>query len=140
MANSYKNMRDAVKDRIIANWTATPIHWANTRYNPAAGGVQTPWIRPRVVDQGAEQVGIGPTGFNRLIGDVHCSIFVPAGTGDDEAKQYADSFRDLFKRGYILSTASRPMIFGTPEVADAIEDEDWYQVPVVCPFTFDEVP
>ena len=137
VTTTYKDIRDAVKNRIVAGWTTTAIHWTATKLNPT---IASPWIQPRLLFGSARAVSLGPLGHNRIAGDLHCNIFLPVGSGDDEAMTYADSFRALFPRGLLLPTANKSVTFETPEVIQALEDEDWFQVPVICPFYSDEQP
>jgi len=136
MSTPYKDIRDAINARIAANWTATPIHWTNTRRNPTT----VAWIQPRVIFHNAAQVELGPSGRNRIVGDVHCNVFAPIGEGDDEIMTRVDTFLALFPRGYLLPTASKTITFEVPESREALEEEDWYQVPAYCPFYVDMLP
>lgn len=136
MATTYKNIYDAVMARILAGWSATEIHWPVTRYTPKPA---TAFIQPRLIFASAEQVTMGASSLNRIDGDLHINVFAPAGAGEDEALTYCDSLRALFPRGLLLTAGTRTMRFDVPEVRQPVEDEDWHQVPVFCPFYMDEV-
>lgn len=136
MATSYKDIFDAIIARIKANWTTTAIHYPATHFKP---NPTARWIQPRIHWDEAAQVSLGQNGHNRITGDLQIQIFAPVGNGADEAHTYADTLRGLFPRGLALLAGSRTITFEVPEVQQAIEDEDWYQLPVVCPFYFDEV-
>lgn len=135
MTTTYKNIRDAIKTR-LQTWTATPVHWAGTKFNPAPG---VAYIQPRMIFAGAEQVTMGTAGMNRVSGDLHTNIFTPVGAGDDESMVHADALRALFPRGLKLAAGARNITFDVPEVRESLEEQDWYQLPVICPFYLDEV-
>lgn len=134
----YKDIRDAIKDRIVANWVSPlpSLHWTNTVRNPS----KSPWVQPRIIFDSAEAISLGPSGHNRIRGDIDTNIFAPIGTGDDEVMTWVDTWRGIFARGLLLPTATRAITFEVPEANDAIEDEEWLQVPVICPFYADEIP
>lgn len=134
MATTFKDMRDAVKTR-LQSWNATPVHWTATEYKPQPG---TAYIQPRLQFATAEQASMGSAGLNRVRGDLHTNVFAPVSRGDDEAMVHVDALRALFPRGLKLAAGQRWMTFEVPEVREALEEEQWYQVPVVCPFYLDE--
>jgi Bacteriophage related domain of unknown function len=134
---TYKDIRTAVIGRIAANWNATPVQYAATQYTPPAGAA---YIQPRLIFATAEQASMGPGGHNRIRGDLHTNVFIPSGHGDDEAMEYCDNLRALFPRGLMLSAGARVVRFETPEVQPPLEETEWHQVPVICPFWLDEVP
>jgi hypothetical protein len=137
LSTSYADIRTAIIGRIVAGWTSTPVQYAATHSTPPVGAA---YIQPRVLFTDAAAVSMGPAGHNRIRGDVHTNVFIPVGNGDDEAMTYCDALRNLFPRGLILPAGGRTLRFETPEVAPPLEETDWHQVPVICPFWFDETP
>lgn len=137
MATTYKDIYDAVMARILSGWGATTlIHWPATRFAPTPN---VAFIQPRLIFASAEQVTMGASSLNRITGDLHVNVFAPAGKGEDEAMTHADSLRALFPRGLLLTAGARTMRFDVPEVRQPLEEQDWHQVPVFCPFYLDEV-
>lgn len=137
-ATTHTDARAAIIARIVANWdaAAVPVHWPATRFTPP---LEKHWIRPRVVFTNAEQATLGVTGLNRISGDLNVAIFAPIGAGNAAALGYAEDIRALFPRGLVLSTTGRKAFFEVPEVLPEIEEEEWLQIPVRCPFSINEV-
>jgi hypothetical protein len=127
----HKDIRDAIKNRIVANWTQTPIQWANTTFKPPLDAL---WIQPRLIFHGGVAAALGPSAPNFRIGDLHCNIISPIGKGDDEIGVLVDAWCELFRRGYLLATATKTITFEVPDAREPIETEDDYEIPVICPF------
>ena len=135
MSNVYKHIFDAVFTRLTNNWSATDIDYPATRFSP---NPNLAWIQPRLTFFNAEPVAMGGgASYNRIEGDLHINVFVPVGFGMNEAVDYADTLRTLFPGGYLLATAGRTVRFEVPFATPEIEQPEWYQIPVVCPFTVD---
>jgi Bacteriophage related domain of unknown function len=138
MTTTYQDIFSAIMGRIEDNWNAVaaPVHWPATRFKPLENGA--PWIQPRLVFNTAEQITLGLNGHNRIEGDLDVRIFAAIGAGEEPLLIKADALRDLFPRGTVLSAGSRRIHFRTPSVRPAIEEEDFIQIPVFCPFWIDE--
>ncbi len=132
MSTTYRDIRDAIIKRIKDNWTYTTVHWPGTKFKPGSD-----YIQPRIVWGPATQAALGQDAPTRISGLLHANVFTPIGKADDEAMDYVDKFRDLFPRNLRLAAGTKSLIFETPHAAPALEDEDWYQMPVLAPFYID---
>lgn len=136
---SYETEAAAVRTRLNANWSATPIAWPNMAFTPPAGAA---WIRPTILPADARQVTMGTPGTRtyRHAGLLIIQVFIPKGTGDDEALELADSLCTLFR-----GVAEGGVRYGSergeaPRVAVVGDDgKGWYQVNVHVPFMRDEL-
>lgn len=132
MNTTCKDAVTAIIARLTTGWgTTTQIAFQGTKFTP---NPKLAWIQPVVDFQLAEPASMGLAGLNRVVGDLHVNVFTPVGNGVDEAMGYVDQLRGLFPRGFLLPTATRTVTFEAPFPAPAIEQEDWHQIPVVCPF------
>lgn len=131
MSTTHRDIEAAIMGRINSNWTVTNIHWPGTEFDPK----KTEYIQPRVLWASNNEASHG---FNRLNGVLHINVFVPIGTGSDQANQRVDSIRDLFPRGLKLGTGVNKIRFDVPMAVSPIEDEIWFQVPVECGFRYFE--
>lgn len=91
----------AVRARLEANWTATPIvpdAWLRNDDTAPEGAVY--WLAPDFdVPAEEEQITIGAPGDNvfRETGIFQLHVFAVAGTGDSTLRQHADALRALFR-------------------------------------------
>jgi len=123
---SYETEREDIETRLNTNWTTTDIAWDNVPYIPTPG---TAWIRCTILPGGAEGLSFGSDTDIEYSGIIDLGIFVPKDTGNNTARQYADTLAAIFN----LED------FGTVECWEASVqnlgiEKSWYRLSVTIPF------
>lgn len=124
----------AVRSRWQAQWSHTSTAHENQAYTPVAGSA---WVRLTVRPAGAQQASLGTPSLDRHSGIVFLQIFTPLDQGQDRSQWLADRAAAVFRK---VDVAASPgsMVFGVPYQAVAETGGDnWHQINVVCPYTFD---
>ena len=133
---AFYDAASAIRSRMQANWSATPIVWENAPSEPAAG---TPFVFFEVLGGDAFQASIGAPSSRlyRHTGVIQAHVFTPVNKGSKDSLQYADSIAAIFRGqtfGGVLCFAPR---IGSGAPAD--DDGNWWRVTVTIPFQFDKV-
>jgi len=117
-----------IENRLRDNWTDTLIDWDNVEFTPVRGvsfvRLQTEWT-----DTNSVSVG----GRDRGEGYVNLSIFVPANTGTEVVSKMADDISIIYNKwstGDLKFHVARTVRIG--------QQEQWYRLDVLVPFTYDE--
>lgn len=133
---SYEAAHSAIRQRFETIWAArTPAQMPNVKFDDPD---TDPWVRLVIAQAAAEWAGFGDPGNNveRNYGQVTVQIFVPSGTGEGLALEYADVVKGMFRDWRDASSGLR---FLVPPYARQIgNDTKWYQINVVAPFQFDD--
>ena len=117
-----------INDRLVSNWTETPIDFDNVDYNPSSG---VPFVRLQIEWTSNDVISIG--GRERGEGYIDLSLFIPANTGTQHVAGMADRLKLIFDKwdtGALKFKVGRKIRVG--------QKEEWYQEKVLVPFTFDE--
>jgi hypothetical protein len=114
-------------ERFLVRWAArTPVAWPNdTAFEAPADGA---WVRYSV------QFGASDAATFREeehSGIVYLQIFTPAGTGDRDAREYAERAAAIFRR-----YEQDGLRFGVPSMRYIGQDAQWLQYNVTAPFVF----
>lgn len=132
---TYEAQHNAIRSRFNAQWGSTTlVAWPSVNFRPPSDAA---WVRFSVEDVDAAQASFGdPTNnIHRYIGNVVIQVFTLKGTGDNQARQLADTASAIF-RGW--SDAASGVFFRlAPFVRDVPNEEKWFQLNVVCPFQRD---
>lgn len=143
----YAGAEAAIRARLVANWTTTPITYQNEQPSPPwppvdANGVLLPWVNLEIECTGAPIIGGGVPGNHvyRYEGTIMAHAFVPVGTGDALAKQYALSIGEIFRRktfydatpGYCVRTEDPAPLGGTSKS----DDGNWFGVTMAVDFVY----
>lgn len=127
---------NAIRARFETQWGATtPVQYPNVKFESPD---ESPWVRVAIIDADANWASMGVPGSNieRHRGQVTVQIFVPSGTGEGAATEYADQVKAIFRSWRDAPSGLR---FLVPPYARTIGvDGKWYQVNVVAPFEFDD--
>lgn len=139
VTSGYHAEANALRDRLIATWTTTPIDFGafgGRKYDPATAP-STPWVRCGITGFRAFQHALrtdAGAGW-RHPGDFWVQVFVPDAADDcaQKAEQYADTIAGLF----------RAQTFGGVSCEDASvvrvgSANGWFQVNVLVRFRRDE--
>lgn len=143
----YAGAVAAIKDRLRANWTTTDIGFENGQppRTMDADSQLVPWVFCAVVADGAGIEGFGLPGDHvvRERGAIEIEVMVPAGTGDDIARQYAVAIGEIFRaRRFYDAEPPAYLRTWTPTVRDGRPGRsenpsgNWWCLPVSIPFEF----
>lgn len=141
MTTPVASVTAAVRQRLNANWTTTPIAWENVPFDPKTpGGIfpaDGPWIYCEIVFAGSAQASLGSPGSNRFrhVGLIFIHIFVPVNGGTKKAYEYADQLADIFRAQEFSGVLCRSPVIGRGEKSD--DDGNWFRVTLSCEFQFD---
>lgn len=137
----------AVRHRLEAEWTDTPVCYPNggafrpgdpdnrDSYEPK-DAPNDAWIYVEVMGSGSSSTVIGSVGKRAARDDglIFAHVFVPAGTGDDEARRLARALGEIFRM-----TRFGGLVTGAPDPLGAAEQGDddglWWRRSVSIPFT-----
>lgn len=142
MAASYAGAEEAIRTAAEA-WTTTPIALPNTRFDKPvdANGNPTPFIALEIVSFGNTLEGQGKPGSLtwRKEGAILGHVFVPVNTGDATAKQYADTFGEIFRAKKLYDNAGAGCYVRTfaPDVdGGGPADGNYWRVTVTINFEY----
>ena len=141
---NYAGARAAIRQFFEAAWAGrTPVAYPNVQASGlTVDGEPVPWVRLEIINDGAELVGVGAPGNRvyRYDGAIEVSVFVPAGTGDEQAATLATAAGEIFRArefyndvpGYSIRSKVPGMID-----TDIVRDNGkWYGVAVTIPFEY----
>lgn len=134
----------AIRERLEAAWTDCVLTYQNgrvfrpddpgnqDRYDPAA---EDTWAHVEILGAGSECTVIGSVGKRaaRDDGVIFGHVFVPVGTGDDEARRLARSMGEIFR-----VTRFGGVETGAPDLGGGEKGDDdglFWRVSVSIPFT-----
>lgn len=124
----------AIRDRIAAGWTVTPVEWENEAFTPPAG---MPWISVSVVEVDGDVAGIRRPGDHRLRihGMIRVEVLTPVGTGTSGADSLIADFVALFRlQTFNEIRAHMP----DPAVSPGASDDGlWWITETRIPFYYD---
>lgn len=135
----YAGALAAIRSRLEANWTATPITFQNENQDPPSGDA---WINLEVVGTGSGIMTTGKAGDRAWAYDglIHAHVFVPFGWGAAPAFEHAVALGEIFRAakfydetaGHCVRTLS-PMVDGGGSGDD---DGNWFRVTMSIEFTY----
>lgn len=124
----FKEANDAIEAHLSNNWGDTPIDFDNVNYRPVRG---TAFVRLQI--EWANSVAISIGGLSRGSGYIDLSIFVPVNTGVAIVNGLADDLAALYNK---WQTGGLRFLVGRTQRVG--QQEEWYQLKVLVPFTYDE--
>lgn len=89
--SGFSDERKFIENRFNAEWTATPVAYANVPFNPPAN---SEWVRLTILN--------GDSGYRameclkRYTGVISVQIFAPINTGSKISLEYADIIASIF--------------------------------------------
>lgn len=129
---SMTDAKAAIRAKLEAEWQATPIAWPNEGFDRPT---QEPWVYVEILGGGSESTVFGSDGKRvaRDDGIIFAHVFVPVGTGEAVATEYAVQLGEIFrvKRFNGIST-------GAPSVGVGEQGDDdglYWRVSVSIPFS-----
>lgn len=140
----YAGAVAAIRQRMIDNWTTTPIAFQNESPPELtdANGNDAPWVYFEVIGSVSGLRGFGTPGSNIWLyrGSIFAHVFVPINTGIETAHGHAVAIGEIFRAkgfyndglGSIVRTWS-PQTDGGDSGSD---DGKWFRVTCTIPFEF----
>lgn len=139
----FEAAAQAIKDRLLANWSATPVQLPNESMLRSSGGDveapdDAPWVALAIDGDAGEALSIGDPGANlhREFGMIWLHVFTPRGTGDATARAHAAALRALFESKDFSGVSTDA---ATPPRGEDIENETgkWHRLSIAVPFDCD---
>lgn len=124
----FSEVNSLIENRLFYNWVTTPIDYDNVEYKPVRGNS---FVRLAIEWVDSQAVSIG--GLSRGAGYVDVSIFAPSNTGVQLINALADEIASLYNKW-----AYEGLRFRVARTVRVGQQEEWYQLKVLIPFTFDE--
>jgi len=138
----FDAVRDAIEQRLEANWTTTPIRWENVPFvQPSRNAAVPAWITLSI--RGNREGGRASVGttvpLRRYNYTLINQIFVPEESGTELAYQYADSVGSIWRDVSFAAGATGTIRCWEPNVEEIGPDgTGWYQLNLVTNFQRDD--
>lgn len=145
MPSSYAGAVAAIRERLQANWTTTPIAFQNERFTHPTdpiSGEGAPWVYLEVIGNYSELRGAGTPGDNIWCYDGHILIhvFVPVNSGVELAQQLAVAAGEIFRAAGFYNDGQGSIVRSWSPQTDGggISDDDgnWFRVTCTIPFEY----
>jgi hypothetical protein len=142
---SYAGAVQAIRDRLVANWTTTPIAHQNKDFEPPLDDDSNPapWVALEVIGNGSELRTAGKPGAHDWLyrGHILVHVFVPVNGGAEDAFEYASTIGEIFRAAafYRDDDAGALIRSWAPQTdGGGISDDKglWFRVTMTCPFDF----
>lgn len=145
---SFGGAKRAIRERLEAGWTSTRITYQNkTPADPwppkAPGGKKlAPWVNLEIKGLPSSLRGAGVPGKQVWLkpGFIYVHVFVPTGSGDDDATDMADAIGELFKGAVFYQVAPGCYVrCWAPHVdggGSGDDDGNWFRVTMSVPFEY----
>ncbi|MFN3077016.1 MAG: phage tail terminator-like protein [Alphaproteobacteria bacterium] len=128
---SLASLQAAIEGRLKL-FQSTNVAWPNTRFVPDP---RTPWLQPTIVWGRSTALGPGESSVVRHSGMFLVACYFPTPGGSGAALAKADQVLDWFPRGLSLGTSDGLQVrFETGSINQPRIEDEWYQVPVSCPW------
>ena len=123
---SFDAVRAALDVAMNAH-SGSQVAFGNKEFEPTAG---TLWYRATFLPGEPAQADLGTTGRNRLVGIYQVDVFAPSGRGIGEGEAAAEAVIAAFKRGSAFTSGGVTTRVEKAWREVAVEEQDWYHVPV----------
>lgn len=143
---SFLYISKAIKQIWADGWNPTNgiAFWENEVIEQRPSNI--PWLRISIRDGDAQQISLGKPSLDRHASVLFVQVFVPINEGVDRARWLADKVAAIFRKKSV-NQGNGSLIFDVPYciIANTLGEETdivntgWWQITVLCPFTYDEV-
>jgi len=150
---SYRAAKAAVRAHLAANWSTTRIVYQNEvpadPWPPVRAGE---WLDAfayfemrTLPGQRIRGVGLPGSHLSQTDGFIYVHVFVPAGTGEDMATQYADEIGELFRTKKLYEADGCYLRSWVPRVDEGgeagaeiagVHAGNWFHVTMSVPFQY----
>jgi hypothetical protein len=141
----YAGAVAAIRARLVANWTTTPIAFQNENFDPPTDpndGASLPWVFLEVLGNTSEVRTFGLPGSHEwlYLGHILVHVFVPVNSGVESAQQYASEIGEIFRAKEFCNGDPGSAVRSWSPRTDGGETSDdegnWFRVTMTCPFEF----
>lgn len=128
--------RESIGALFNTQWAGrTGIAWPNMTFNPDP---QQAYVKFSIVQANADDLEVGSVAQKRASGRVFVQVFVPEGSGDNEARVLCDAAVAAFTGpNRVMTTADGRIMFRQPTVRDIGASKPHYQYNVSIPYLYD---
>ncbi len=132
---AFETASQAITDRLVANWTTTPIVLPNSDLIPTT---ETEFVSLQIDFGSATQISLGkPLQRHRMNGVISIEILTPVNTGAGLGLQYADTIAAIFRAQQFSGVLCfAPTIASQQQVKH--ETSEFWNTPLLIPFWFDQ--
>lgn len=132
---SFEHERVAIEGRFAANYTATPIKYANKKFEPPK---TTAWVALTILTGIGRQASLGASNpLHRFTGVIQIDVFAPEDTGTATARGHADTIGDIYRRQQFSYSSSGTITCDTPYITDRGIENGWHRLVVSIPYRRD---
>lgn len=122
--------RQAIEERLAANYSAVPIKYENLSFVPPTN---TSWIALTILTGSAFQASLGTGNSSRLTrfsGIIQIDIYTPEGVGTKSAKDIADVISAIYDNVQFSSGSSGTITCRVPDYKTLGIVDGWYHAVV----------
>ncbi|MGE0289265.1 MAG: hypothetical protein AB7P16_23500 [Bradyrhizobium sp.] len=140
----YAGAEAAIRARLVANWTVTPISFMNEQEPVKVDAQQKtkPWVALEIICTGSEIVGFGTPGQQtiRYEGLINLHVVVPLNTSDTIATQHAIALGEIFRNDFFYNGTPGYYVRSlSPRISAGVggsEDGLWFRKTCIVPFEY----
>jgi hypothetical protein len=133
---SLPDLKKALNTKLASLSPSIATQWQNMQYDPVEG---TPWQRATVRSNPNHPLGITEGSGRRWTGEFYIVLFYPRGKGSGAADARAQALMNHFTRGLNLVTTTMTVVILEPFVMTAVDEPNWFRLPVQIPFFANEM-
>jgi len=122
----------ALRNHLIANFTALPLFWPNDDRKPAANGGRDGWVLSEIRLLDERPITIGPDGNRRHrdTGEFAIYVYVPVGSKAGTVEKHAAAIRAAFAHSARTDVIITRRTIGAGEHVNGASGR-WWCVPVI---------
>lgn len=135
---SYESTWETLVSEFDNQWAATPISWPNVPFTPPDPPAD--FVKFHPIPGQSTKKELGRSGIIRHPGVLTVGVNVPAGGGEHDARQHADSILSIFEESTFGSSPAIVFKQGWITPNGRSTDGSWYEVNTHIPFEWDESP
>lgn len=114
--------------------TVAQVAWENKKFIPTVG---TAWYRATFLPGEQRAAAIGTDSANRNLGVFQIDVIYPKDAGDITCQAEAERIATCYKRDTVLTYSSTLVRCERAYRGPAIQEDDWYRIPVFVEYRSD---
>lgn len=128
VATFHKNLRSAIRDKLLTQTGLPAQAWEGRAYQPVKG---TPYVSEsvRAISSEVRAIGLGGTIAHRITANF--TFHYPAGKGTSPVETMAGNVMALFRPGTILSYGDDSAVVQQAERTSVSQEADWISITVI---------
>lgn len=131
---------NALRERLIAEFTALPLYWPNGDRDPVRDGAIDGFVfsEARLVSEGAVTLGFDTERLHRDLGEFVVTVYVPTGSRIGAAETHAETIRRAFGPNSVPDVRITRRLIGQGVAVDGPLGR-WYALAVVIEYQSDRM-